>query len=228
MNTNEPRLRKPLRLWPGVAAAVLLVHGRICHSDRRARLRRPRDDRGRSLRAACHPVVAVVQPGALVRTRRRDRPDDRGGRRGKACRPPVDCRRRDGQLELHPRDPDAERRARRLGGGRAAVSHPALAAPRRSSPSCSDVCRGCCVRTGGINGQREIGLPLAVDEDSRGAAARSGRRGAPRRCSGRAVKSAAAAAQAAGDRRSGDTEGTAAGDSRRTCQSRTGRSRQHR
>ena len=25
MNTNGPRLRKPLRLWPGVAGAVLLV-----------------------------------------------------------------------------------------------------------------------------------------------------------------------------------------------------------
>ena len=25
MNTNEPTFRKPLRLWPGVAAAVLLV-----------------------------------------------------------------------------------------------------------------------------------------------------------------------------------------------------------
>ena len=25
MNTNEPTPRKPLRLWPGVAAAVLLV-----------------------------------------------------------------------------------------------------------------------------------------------------------------------------------------------------------
>ena len=25
MNTNEPTVRKPLRLWPGIAAAVLLV-----------------------------------------------------------------------------------------------------------------------------------------------------------------------------------------------------------
>ena len=33
--------------------------------------------------------------------------------------------------------------------------------------------------------QREVGLPLAVDEDSRGAAPRSGRRRAPRRCSRR-------------------------------------------
>ena len=38
--------------------------------------------------------------------------------------------------------------------------------------------------------QREIGLPLAVDEDSRGAAPRPSRRGAPRRCSGRAQVSA--------------------------------------
>ena len=42
-------------------------------------IRRSRDDRGRPRRADCHPVVAVVQPRALVRTPRRDRPDDRRG-----------------------------------------------------------------------------------------------------------------------------------------------------
>ena len=94
------------------------------------------------LRADCPPVVGVVQPGALVRTPWRARRDRRGGHRGKAVCPPVDCRRRDGQLELHPRDPDAERRPRGAGRRSAVVSHPALAAPPWSSLSCSAVCRG--------------------------------------------------------------------------------------
>ena len=45
MNTNEPTSRKPLRLWPGVAAAVLLVLFGYVIAHLRPSLRRSGDAR---------------------------------------------------------------------------------------------------------------------------------------------------------------------------------------
>ena len=144
MNTNEPTSRKPLRLWPGVAAAVLLVLvGYVIP------IFVPRYAGLAMIWAVAGALIVILWWLFFSRARWYERLGAivlmiAAVFAEKYCRPPVDCRRRDGQLELHPRDPDPERRARRLGGGEPSSRARRLAAPRRSSPSCSDACRGCC------------------------------------------------------------------------------------
>ena len=78
--THEPTPRKPLRLWPGVAAlalwlAWLVVRLRRSKSERHGSACRPR------LRAGGHPLVAVLQPGPVGRAARRICLDGRWSRR---------------------------------------------------------------------------------------------------------------------------------------------------
>ena len=75
MNTAEPITLKPLRLWPGVAVAVLLVLAGYVLPLFMPRVRGLRDDRGTLVRGAHHAVVAALQPGPLVRAPRRHRSD---------------------------------------------------------------------------------------------------------------------------------------------------------
>ena len=90
---TDERPRKPLRLWPGVVAVVLLwlvrfglkavvpgFQGFALGDDGRTRRR-----------VGCRRVVGVLQPGALVRAPGRHRPDDRRAVRDMAPRPRVDC-----------------------------------------------------------------------------------------------------------------------------------------
>ena len=148
---------------------------RIRGPDLRAQVRGAGDDRSCRLRAHCPPVVAVLQPRALVRAPRRHRLDDRCGVRGKVCRPPLDCRRRDGQPGLRPCNSDPVCCARRLGG---------CEPPSRTRRSGRR--RGCRrrVRMSTVDPaadrwhqrRRQVGFPLALDEDSRGSASRAKRR----------------------------------------------------
>ena len=145
--TNEPTPRKPLRLWPGVVAVVLqwLVwfvvpivvpepFGRLeCIGGLVGGLVRPR-------------LVAVLQPGALVRAPGRHRPDGRRGVRDIAPRSPVHCERDDGDDVAHLRHPGPEPRAGRAGRWPAVASPADLGARRWSPPSCS---RAACSRSCG-------------------------------------------------------------------------------
>ena len=157
--------------------------GRIRRPHLRAPICGSGDALGRRRRADRDPVVAAVQPRALVRAAGRDRADDRRADPGKVGRPPVDCRRRDGLLELHPDDTDLEPGAGRLGGGeppsRAGSSRRCGGRRRRARMPAVD---------GGADRwhqrRRTVGFPLAVDEDARGAAAGSGLRRTQGRRSG--------------------------------------------
>ena len=208
-HTNEPAPRKPLRLWPGIVAAVLLVLVRFLvpivvdesHADRD-------DGRGRR-RAGDSPVVAVLQPRALVRTPGRHRADDRRAVRDLAPRPRVDYRRRDGRSLFYVWAIPTL--------GVALVA--SVAASRRLSsriPPRVDRC-GDPARVRSVDAHanrrrhqrhRRFGLPLAMDADSRATAPGSGRR-----------QSAGAAA----GRGSGDSEGTSRDQGGRQS-SRAGRS----
>src|SRR3989304_1366772 len=100
----EPTSQRPLRLWPGVVAAVLgwlvlLVVPFVAPA------------------AAFYGVigglvgglggvgggrlVAVLQPGALARARGRHRPDGRRDVRDVAPRPRVGCGGGDGDVDVH-------------------------------------------------------------------------------------------------------------------------------
>ena len=156
MSNNETTLRKPLRLWPGVALAVLLVLDPL----RRAPLFPDGAMIGaariRGLRRADLVVVAVLQPGAVARAHRRRPPDDRRRVRDLLRRPRIDPGRNDGQHAAdHPCRSGAARRARGLGGchappvrgtapRRAGRDRPArcAACSRSSGPTaCSAACR---------------------------------------------------------------------------------------
>ena len=93
------------------------VAGQVCRPHRRARGRALRDAWRTRRRVGCRRVVAVLQPGALVRALGRHRPDDRRAGRDIAHRPRVDCERDDGDDVPHLRHPGPEPRPRRLGGG---------------------------------------------------------------------------------------------------------------
>ena len=197
MPITEPMSPPPLRLWPGVAAAILPGPGRIRRPHLRASLCGSGDALGRRRRADRDPVVAVVQPRALVRAAGRDRADDRRDDPGKVGRPSVNLRRRDGLLELHRDDTDIEPGAGRVGGGEP---------PSRAGSPCRCGGRRRRARMPAVDGgadrrhqrRRTVGFPLALDEDARGAAARSGLRRTQDRSSGSG--------------RSGVTEGAAPGD----------------
>ena len=116
MNMNETASRRPLRLWPGMAAAVLLVIvGYVVpiFAPRLAGL-------GMIGAVVCALIVLLwwlfFSRALWVRAPRLDRPDPRCGVRREVRRPPLDCRRRDGQSGLRPCNPDPDRCARRLGG----------------------------------------------------------------------------------------------------------------
>ena len=151
--------------------------GRICRPHPRTPIRGAGDALGSRRGADCHPVVAALQPRTLVRAPRRDRSDSRRGVRGKVRRPRVACRRCDGLLEPHPCDPDPECGPRRLGGGqpssRARIPR-CCGGPRRRArmPAVDPDADRWHQR------RREVGFPLALDDDSRGPAPGSGRRGA--------------------------------------------------
>ena len=177
MNTNEPTLANrsgcgpasPPRCcscWSAMSSPSSCPDTRVCGMIGAALLRADR-----------HPVVAALQPRTLVRAPGRDRPDDRRGVRGKVCRPPVDCRRRDGLLDLRPRDPDPERRPRRLGGGEPS-SRPRSARRRGGRRRRARMPAVDADADRWHQRRREVGFPLAVDDDSRGPAPGSGRRGA--------------------------------------------------
>ena len=95
--TAAPIQRKPLRLWPGLAAVALQsaavahrpAHHRLGHDGRGLRRRPPRYGGA--------GVVVVLQPRPLARTDRRHRPDGCGDRRYLPRRSPIDLERDDGR-----------------------------------------------------------------------------------------------------------------------------------
>ncbi len=185
MNTNGPRLRKPLRLWPGVAGAVLLVIvGYVVP------IVVPAYAGLAMIWAALCALLLILWWLFFSRARWYERV---------------------GAVVLMIAAVIAERpfvHASIAGGAMGNLSY-ILAIPtlsvalvawawvepssRTRRPGRRGGCR-CRARMSAVAAatdrwhqrQREIGLPLAVDQDSRGAAPRSSRRGAPRRCSGRA------------------------------------------
>ena len=103
--TDPPTPRSPLRLWPGVVAAVLLLLARFV-----VPLALPDAGAvgvigGVACAAGGRRVVAVLQPGALVRAPGRDCPDGHRARRDVAPRPRVDRGRDDGDDAAHLRHP---------------------------------------------------------------------------------------------------------------------------
>ena len=175
MNTNEPTSHKPLRLWPGVAAAVLLVLVGFV-----VPIVMPRYAGLGMIGAVACALLVILWWLFFSRARWYERLGAIvlmivAAFAAAYRRPPVDCRRRDGQLDLHPRDSDPERRARRLGGGepsaRARSSRRRGGRRRRARMPAVDAAPDRWHQR-----RRTVGFPLAVDDDSRGAAPRAGRR----------------------------------------------------
>ena len=109
MSMNEPIVRKPLRLWPGVALAVLLVVVRFLPIVVDEIM--PIAMMGAVVGGAGDSrVVAVLQPRALVRAAGRRRADDRRAVRDVAPRPRVDCRAARWGFVLRLGDPHPGRR----------------------------------------------------------------------------------------------------------------------
>ena len=136
MNMNQPASRKPLRVWPGVVVAVLLVVVRLMPIVVDEVM--PIAMMGAVVGgAADSPVVAVPQPRALVRTSGRHRADDRRAVRDVATRPRVDYRRRDGVPVLRLGDPDARRRSGGCGRSEPSPLQQNPAARRSLRRSCS-------------------------------------------------------------------------------------------
>ena len=116
--TDEPTLQKPLRLWPGVVVAVLLLLAQVCRPHRRSRGHGSSGCLADSWRALAIVVWWVFFSRAPWSERcGRHRPDDRRAVRDIAHRPRVDCDGDDGDVVPHLRHPGPEPRLRRLGGG---------------------------------------------------------------------------------------------------------------
>ncbi len=185
MNTNTPTVRKPLRLWPGIAGAVLLVVvGYVVP------IVVPAYAGLAMIWAALCALILILWWLLFSRARWYERV---------------------GAVVLMIAAVIAEKpfvHASIAGGAMGNLSY-ILAIPTLSvalvawaggeptSRTWRPGRRGGCRRRARMSAvdvgtdrwhqrQREIGLPLAVDEDSRGAAPRPSRRRAPRRCSGRA------------------------------------------
>ena len=109
--------RKPLRLWPAVVIAIvqlLVMFGAPVVAPDAGPIGMLG---GVARRVADRRVVAVLQPRALVRARRRDRPDDRRGVRDQGRRPRIDGRGWPGDDDLLPADAVPRPGSRRVGGG---------------------------------------------------------------------------------------------------------------
>ena len=175
LQTVESRPRQatpPVARRPARHAAVASLARRPparSGSRNRGDARRGRAGTGRRV------VVAVLQPGALVRSRRRDRPD--GGRAvcDLAHRPRVDRGRDDGVHARHLCDPGAEPGARRGGCSRPAPVRPAAAGHdgRRDPGRLRRIHAAADGRRGRQRGGR---TPLAVDADAGRAAPVAGQR----------------------------------------------------
>jgi len=94
---------------------VPAVRGEVCHPDRRTRGHGLRDDWLSRRRVGDSRVVAVLQPGALVRAAGRHHADDHRVVRYVAHRPRVDCWGCDGDVALLLGDPRPEPRLGGLG-----------------------------------------------------------------------------------------------------------------
>ena len=139
------------------------------------------DARGRRRRAGDRRVVAVLQPGALVRAPGRHRPDDRRG--GGDSAPSSTSRSRGGNGDACSTSlrPVLEPRPGRLGGG-----HPSSLRRIRRASMVAAIVLACapwtlCGRL--VSRAALVGIPLAVDADSRATAAGPGRRRARAGCS---------------------------------------------